>query len=319
MVQKTYNVVVLLITENNVDTIDRSIQSIFTQNYDLDRIKIVVVDNFSTDGTYEKLMDYIISNDISVYRLDKKYIKTRIMYHANLMLQFTLHKYITILNPGDILRPDYIEKCCSLMDNSPSINSRVLICETDILDENKNVIVQNALYNESKLLERSKDFITLFINGLGHKVQCFYQHGTISNSLVELPHFVDFTDLFKNAFLLINTDFLYEKEVLATTCKIKYDDPLEDLLFRYYFIIRLVIYRGTINNESTAYLEPLITENEIYEKLSLFALQYALEAIDESKFEVAEKILLFAEMLDENIIKNSSFIELSTVIKNNFQ
>ena len=204
-----YNVVILIMTDNSVDVIEPTILSAVNQTFDKTHLKVVVVDNYSTDGTYEKLLTYIKKHDISVYRLKRKYLKTRLMYQANLTLRYTLHRYITILMPGDVLADDFIEKSAGFMDNSTSNNVRILLCETDVIGEKKQVITQVPLYETSRILNAQDHFIELFINGLGHKVQCVYRVGSIPNQLVDLSHFVDFTDCFKKAFLLISVSYTH--------------------------------------------------------------------------------------------------------------
>lgn len=314
MQAKPYNVVVLLLTFNDYEDVEKSIQSVLNQNFDKNRIKVVAIDNFSDDGTYEKLLQFVISDKIAVYRLEKKYIKTRLMFHANLLLQYTSYKYITILNPGDVLYPNYIEKCCNLMDNSPDIDSKVLVCETDKFVNDVVEVNTKSLFKNSFIIDKTKNFMDFFVNGIGHKLQCFYHNGVIPNVLVDLPGVVDFTDAFKKALYLLNTNFIYTKDNLACISETIYDDPLDDLFYRYYFIIRFVIQRETINDNSTAFLEPLLNNNKIYEELSLLALSYAKEAIAENKLELAGKILLFGEMVNEEICELPEYIDLSRII-----
>lgn len=316
MKTNNFDVIVLLLTDNCIDIIDRSIQSVLNQSFNPEQIKIVVVDNNSKDGTYEKLINYVKSDNISVYRLAKKYLKTRLMFQANILLQYTLHKYITILNPGDILYPEYIEKCTSILEDSSYLNAKVLFTEVDFHDANGKVSNQVPLFDKSCVLEMKKHFMELFTNGLGHKVQCFYHHGTIANVLVELPHIVDFTDCFKKAIFLLNSDCIYIKNNLACISKTKYVDKIDDLAFRLYFITRLKIYRDTFCNEGTDHLEALNSKEEIYKNLSQLALQYAYESVLENDIPTANNALLFSEMAYEKILFSEFYLTIKNALTN---
>lgn len=315
MSSSTYNIVVLIFTENNVDDIDRCIKSVLNQTFDSKRIHIVVVDNFSTDGTYEKVLQYVESNKLSAYRLDKKYLKTRTMLKATRLLRHTPYKYITILNPTDTLSPECIEKCSRMFDESTNPNVRMLFCETNLVSSNGVAIEKETLFEENNILEKNKNFIDLLLNGMGNKIQCFFQNGAINYELVELPHFVDFTDCFKKSYFLIDGDILYLKEKLATVVKTKYEDPIDDLMYRLYFLTRLKISRENIKTEDTEFLEPLNSNSKINESLAMLALDYASETILDKDFSLTNKILLFAEMVNEDIITNELYLSIKNEIE----
>ena len=52
------SIVVLVVTHNNVDEIDKTWESIQAQNYPKENIWTCFVDFDSTDGTYEKILSY---------------------------------------------------------------------------------------------------------------------------------------------------------------------------------------------------------------------------------------------------------------------
>lgn len=53
---------IVIPTYNCVDCIDRTMKSIADQDYDGKKLYIVVVDFGSSDGTYEKLLTYSMTN-----------------------------------------------------------------------------------------------------------------------------------------------------------------------------------------------------------------------------------------------------------------
>ncbi len=314
MQNKYYDIIVLLLTDNSSQIIDRSIQSILNQTFRRERVKIVVVDNHSTDGTYEKLIEYVKSNNISIYRLDKKYLKTRLMLQANQLLRFTQHKYLTILSPGDMLYPNFLEKCASLLDDDSHTDTRVILCHVDLMDNDGRIFNQPPIFEKDRILEKKKHFVEVLNCGLGHKVQCFYRCGMMPVDLFELPHFVDFTDCFMKAWYLMSYQCMHLKENLACVSNRKYSDKIDDLALRLYFITRLKVFRETVNNEGTAFLDGLYSE-EISINLSKYALRYASEALADGDTGTANKILLFAEMIFEDIIHTEYYSELKKNIE----
>lgn len=303
---KTYNIVVLLLTDNNAQTIDRSMQSVLNQSIFSERIKIIAVDNHSTDGTYERLLGYMKDNDISVYRLDKRYLKTRQLLHANNLMRHTMHGYMTILEPGDVLYPDYLERCTDLLDEPIYTDCRIIFSEVDFFDDEGKVTKQTPMFDEDRILRKKDTFIEVFSKGMGHKVQCFYRAAVTPKSLFELPHFVDFTDCFRKAFFLQFLRGMYRKDRMACICKTKYPDKVVDLVSRLYLITRLKVFRDTINDESVAFLKGLDSE-DVARNLSRLALDYASESLAEGDAGTAERILLFAEMVYQDIVRTEIY------------
>lgn len=306
METKTYNIVVLLLTDNNAQTIDRSVQSVLNQSIFSERIKIIAVDNHSTDGTYEKLLGYMKTNDISVYRLDKRYLKTRQLLHANNLMRHTMHGYMTILEPGDVLYPDYLESCTDLLDNPINTDCRIIFSEVDFFDDEGKISKQAPIFDEDLILIKKDAFIEVFNRGMGHKVQCFYRAGGTPMNLFEFPHFVDFTDCFRKAWFLQAHSGIYTRTPLACICKTEYPDKVIDLVSRLYLITRLKVFRDTVNDESVAFLKGLDSE-DVSRNLSGLALDYASESLAEGDAGTAERILLFAEMVYQEIVRTESY------------
>lgn len=313
MENDNYDVVILMPTYNCVDTIDRSIQSIFNQTFDFSRIKIVAVDNYSTDGTYEKLLRYVVDYRISVNRLNKTYLETRLLQKSIQFLKFySDYRYFTLLNPGDILYPDFIDTCTTIMDRTRTSDdkTKALFCNTDIADQSEYITKQPPIFSESCILLKQKHLAQFFINGTRSKVQCFYCHGAIPDSLEEMPLYVDFTDWFKKAFFPFRFNCIYLKDALACINKPQYDDKLYDLILRYSLIIKFKIYRNSFPSDKNNYLDEMLLNEDIYKNLSYLSLEYTEELIQNNDLITANKLLLFAEIVYEDINKDDYFLSL---------
>ena len=303
-----YNVVVLLLTDNCADALDRSIDSVLNQSFDAKRIKIVAVDNHSTDGTYEKLLKYACSTGISVYRLKKKSFPTRLLRSALSYLTYTDHKYITVLCPGDILYENYITRCAEVMDEYCTPDRRLLICEADIAVEKDIIDSQTPIYTSNCILLKREHYKEFFINGVGHKVQVFFLNNTIPTMLPELPSCVDYTDWFSKAMYSFGNECIYLQDILACTKTFNCQNKIYDLILRLYTVTRLDLIRGTVFSDiSLSYLDSHDVAGKINNNLSLLALKYASEAVDDGDMSLAERILLFAEMVDEEVTGTENY------------
>ena len=310
-----YDVVVLLLTYNCIDKIEKSIQSVLDQTFDKNRIKIVVVDNHSDDGTYEKLINYVKDDRISVYRLRVKRTPTRLLLSANSFIEYIDYKYLLMFNAGDELYPNCIEKYTAIMDQYSDMDRRILICETDIKDECGNISSQVPVFTENCILLKREHYTRFLSNGVGHKIQCFYCRGVLSSNFSELPFIVDYNDWFKKALFSFKMGCIYIKDSLSCTLATKYDNDLYDLILRFNLVIRLELTRSSMySEENYKYLDELNSRKLIDQTLSSLALQYALDAQRKSDPAAANKILLFAEMINEDVIKTDLYSKLKYLI-----
>jgi len=318
MKNENYDVVVLIPTDNCVETIDRSLQSIFRQTFNSSRIKIVAVDNNSTDGTYERLLEYVIERKISVNRLHKKYLETRLLLKAIQFLQFYKdYKYFTILDPGDILYSDYLDRCTAILDKTATYKTKVLFCNSDILDDSGKKLEQTPIFSNNCILLKKEHLAQFFIKGTKSKVQSLFSHGAIHETLVEMPFYVDLTDWFKKAFFPFRDNCIYVKDALVCTCERDYKDKLYDLVLRFSLIVKFKIYRNSFPGDSNGYLDEMLLNVDIYKNLSQLAIEYAADAFDKNDLSSANKILLFAEIVYEDIVLHPHFIALKDALISN--
>jgi hypothetical protein len=303
-----FNIAILLLTDNCVDKIDKSLESIRSQNFDSKRIKIVFVDNASLDGTYEKLIEYTRTMDLAIYRIREKCLRTRLLQEALSFLDFTDYKYITLLEPGDVLFPDFIKSCTSVMERHATHVRRVLITETERIDASGHSIQQRPLFSESCMLQKRLHYPYLMAHGTDHKVQCFFSKGTIPMVLTELPFFIDHRDLFKTAAFSFSNEWIYLKDVLSRLSVSNCEDPAKDLMLKLYLSIRLDLINGTVFADMPKGEDNnLPSQTMINECLANLALKYAAQAYDKNDHDSAKKLMLFSELVDETILKHKAY------------
>lgn len=317
MLTADYDVVVLLFTRNCREALPRTIESVLGQTFDKNRIRLVAVDNNSTDGTYESLLAYAQNTSISVYRLSETQLPTRLLRKTTATLDFAEWKYITIVNPGDTIYPNFIEKCSELMDRFTDSGNRFLICETDLL-KNGVVMKQNPIFSSSCILMKREHYPHFFLHGMGHKVQCFFSRKAIPESLPELPFCVDYTDFFKKAVYSFTAECIYVRDALACTSPAPCEDMLKDLILRLFLVKRsehsiAALFAG----KSFKYLDLEGTRSQVHENLARLALQYASQALEDGQVKAAEDILIFAEMVHDDITRTDLFSALKAAVAGN--
>lgn len=312
-----YNVVVLLLTENCLEKIDKTIEILHRQTFNPLRLKIVAVDNGSTDGTYERLIKHSLESNLSVYRLKEKDLPTRLLRLALKFIEYVDYKYITLLRPGDILYPEYIAKCAEVMDKYADIERRVLISEADIFDDSGTLVHQIPIFSNNCILHKRIHYTYLLAIGSQHKIQSFYCKKTIPNNLPDLPFCIDHTDWFKMAFYAFFGECIYLKDSLSLIHATPYEDPFYELMLRLYQITRLEITKNTLFSDMPLDDNKNVPSMEFVKtSLCRLALKLAAHALDKSDAKTAKKIMLFAEMVDENILNLDEYHLLDQFLKN---
>ena len=170
------NVQVLIPTYNNVDDIDRTIESIFAQTFPKENIYIAVVDFGSTDGTYEKLLKYNRYH-LAVYQT-RKSVNSRTMIAELYKLTRRAAPggefyYETVLRPGDYWYPEYLEMVTRVIYEERAFNPVMLISEVDIEQRNGVVIRRKKLLDSRQIINGNRDLILYSEKGYMHNIMCF--------------------------------------------------------------------------------------------------------------------------------------------------
>lgn len=316
MMKDTYNVAVLIFSENCFSKVHKSIQSALAQDFDPRRIKIAVVDNASTDDSYERLLGLAASNPIAVYRMRKTYLPAQLLRRSLRILKYFDWRYMTILNPGDVIYPDYVATCSRVMDTNPDFDRKALFCEAHVIGAGGEVVAQKPVFADNCILRKREHYTQFFMHGTGHKIQAFFAEKAFSRHLSDLVFCADYSDWFYKAMLAFNTDCIYLQKVLAGIALREDTDLLEDLVLRLYLVKRLDLIRGTVFADM-AYgcLDEVPSEQVISQNLSKLALHHAGQALCSGASETAQKILLFAEMVNEQIVDTPLFAQLEQSLR----
>ena len=118
-------VTVIIPCYNHSKYISKCIESVLTQTYA--NIELIVIDNGSTDNSYEIIRKYLIRRNFKLIRFGNNIPPGEINGPLSIALKVTSGEYISLLFSDDWLMPDKIEKQVLLMlRSSPSVG--VIYC-----------------------------------------------------------------------------------------------------------------------------------------------------------------------------------------------
>lgn len=300
---------ILIIADDRMEKLDKTIDSILKQTIEKELIRVLIIDNASQDGTYEKLLEYEIKYPqlISVIREKQPTIRGRLLKSLIRHLRFAQVGSSLLLNPGDIIYPDFIKEARTLLYLKE--DAKCFIYEVDLF-EGDGVVKQSPIFEENCILTRiCKDVYYKY--GIGHKVQVFYRKLPIDLS-VKLPYY-EVTEKHHDwlAVSFHREDMnVYLKKTAGCICE-EIIDYKQDLIEWAFFIKRTLyaVETQVFSTKDAADME----KDEIaaaYHCLAVMALQYTLKNLKKGLFEDAEDALIFAEMMKADIVKDDYYQRL---------
>ncbi len=172
---------IIMPTYNRENVIKRSIESILTQSYQ--DFELIIVDDGSTDNTYQKVMEYEDSR-ICYLKNDRKMGANRA---RNIGIQHAKGDYIAFQDSDDVWRRDKLEKQMCMFQNTEYLDviySRYLLH----LLNGEDMLVPNIKYTEDMLQKRIA-YTLASANVIGTptlivKKKCFYEDGLFDEKLL---------------------------------------------------------------------------------------------------------------------------------------
>lgn len=229
---------ILIPVFNEVNEIDVTLQSIWNQNYEKEDIFIVAVDFGSTDGSYEKLLSYPTFH-FGVYQYKGDFTeRTKFSLAAGFLKYQYLkeRKYSILLQPGDIIYPDYIKKMLEAIETFSDRDFQQLpymvVSEVDIKRNNGKIIHRKPLYPKEKLLIMGEELERYQEHTYQRNVICF------GGKLEDRRHrmFSAANERIWYSKVMITSAgecMVYVPERLACIKERFYEDELEEILLRW--------------------------------------------------------------------------------------
>lgn len=304
---------ILIIADNSIEKLDKTINSILKQTIEKELLRVLIIDNASQDGTYNKLIEYEIKYPelVSVIREKQPTTKGRLLKSLIRHLRFAQVGSSLLLNPGDIIYPDFIKEARTLLQLKEDV--KCFIYEVDILEGNT-VINQNPIFKDNCILMKiCKD--AYYKYGIGHKVQVFYRGRPISLD-TKLPYYevIAKDHNWLAASFYRENDNAYLRKTAGCVCEEAIDAKQE--LIEWAFFIKRILYAVETQVFSTRDAVDMDKEEiaAAYNCLAVMALQYALKGLKRGVLEEAEDALTFAEMMKVDIVEHKSYKKLQEVV-----
>ena len=264
-------VLVLIPVFNNIQDIDLTIQSVLTQDFDKDNIYITAVDFGSTDGSYEKLLEYS-SFSFSLYQYKGNFTRSAMPALARkFFIGSDGWQYQLLLMPGDVIYPQYLKKVTDKMKKfrieNPEKRLEFLVSEVDIRCEDGIVEFNNPLCTEEGILQVGENIKKYLEKSYKNNMICFggeivsnlHRHFSLQNERIWWNEI---------ALSKMAENIVYLPERLACIKERYYEDELREILLRWEE--KILFMRKQSNEVEAARME---VESKFLERiLALYAL-----------------------------------------------
>lgn len=307
----------LMIADKNMKHMERTIESILAQTLAHSRLRVLIIDNASTDGTYQRLIDYEIKYPqlISVIREKQPTTRGRLFKRMIQHLRFSDVEFSMLMEPGDVIYPDGLIKAATAMRISGQC--RCAVFEADLWD-GENVNKQTPIYRENCILNKLCG-IRYYTDGIGHKVQVLFRGLPIDLNM-KLPYFAIaveqdewFTQLFYPKIYR-----MYIREPIGCIA-VKETEDVVDVLVKKTFFLKRSFYPVETNVFSCFSAADMEAEELAagYRLLAVTALQFAVEKLEKRDFKQAEDCIIYAEMMDLSITDEPAYQEIKKALGEN--
>lgn len=304
-------------TYNNVDDVDATFAGILEQHFPADAIFVIFVDFGSTDGTYEKLLDYG-KERIGVYRILHG-IPGRTMpsYAIQLRNEQPLG-YPILLHPGDVLYPNFLETMIGVYERNQNNEHGIgiIAAEVDLFDGNGNVVSNRPVFDDSCLIRgRTGDVSAFFESGIFNNVVTFGggYYNTVSTSSVQHNN--------RDWWIQLSTyagvkDVIYINKPLACFKERRYEDEVDELAFLFARI--LSDYKWRTSNPDIIKNAAAVEEALMLGKtaLSSFALWRSFISFGRDRKREAEDCLDMAKIMQPSVVKTEQWGKMRDLLGN---
>lgn len=296
---KTYVIYIIIPVTNGRELIKKSLQSILDQTYSRKELRVLFIDNCSSDGSYEQILEYVskYSELVSVYRMKRVTTQARLIKQAVEYLRFSQVHFSMFLNPGDTIYPEFIKEAINIFHMKKSVNS--VVSGIDIEHVDGSIEKQHPIFTDDCILDKVVNSDLFFTAGIGAKVQRIFRYLPfgLAERLVDVEKMIDLHDWLsmaypkrgKMAILSANFGSMLETKV----------DVIFDLMTKAYSLKSQFYLTET--KENKVIQERKLTEvsdmEAAYRTIAMDALFAAVRAGTEGDHDTVRKCLVFAEMM----------------------
>lgn len=313
---KTYCIYTIIPVYNQIGLIDDTMSSILAQTYPQKELRVLFVDNCSEDGSYEKILQYVKDYPqlVSVYRMSNRTKPARLLKQAIAYLRFSPVHFSMLLNPGDVIYPNFMAKVIELMHFRTEVTA--VYTNVDIKRIDGEVEVQKAVFTDSCIIDKEYDNSLFFAAETGAKVQVIYRGmvTTPTERLLNLEKRTDIHDWMSASYPNINK-VAYLTESLGCICEPPKRDVMFELMTKAYSLKSQFYMTETSANYIEQNKRDVSDMKAAYRRLAENALLYAVEEGRKGNNDLAEKCLIFSEMMDSDVVEAAAYQRLQNALQ----
>ncbi len=310
MIEEVDKVRILISTCNQKQPLQRTLDSIRLQTYGEDNIEVIIVDFGSDEEMYLWMLNYPMKH-LAIYRKDSRIREALDYYTANLLsiMSSRIHnKYILELCPGDIINPEYIQKCITLMNQYKNQEVGGIICEAMLEDEEGVVKRQNPLFDKDRIITRN-DRLEYLTRGATHRILYFDKRkemdagANFDGWLYYDPHYWTYRFTQGNN---ENMLYLHDEGGSIYTESINCNNILQKMIATYVSILQFI---RTYENSETDRIN-LKEQTQIYINFAYLSLIMACECAKQGEDKAAEDCCLFSKVIYLPISETNLYNEI---------
>ena len=303
-------VAIIIPTHNCIEVIDKTIESALEQDCGKERIRVVVLDNCSNDGTYERALQFAMKypEQMAIFRLTEPTKLSYVLKKGYDILHLQQKAYVDfayslILYPGEYLASNMISSCIALFEKHGE-NFKIVVSEVQITGETEVTplqVVNNIIDRELHIIEivnRNVKMLYRGIDFLGYTVKGIVQFITNYN--------LYFSNLIDDKALYLNQCCCVKEKV-----NIDYRDELFARLYN--LKMKFLIDYQLIQKGEEPIRYSIETMDKAYKALAQLALKYARQAVGDNEVQSGSDCLEFARMICLDIEEEKSYIELKNI------
>lgn len=288
---------------NNEKYLDICIQSALNQEYE--NTEIIFIDDASTDKSLEIANRY--SEKIKVYKNDTNLGQAN---NTNRAISLSSGDFIVILHSDDQLFPTFCKTLIPLIESSPNIV--MAVGERQETDETGEIEKITPFYNTDCTISGEKQAKVFMMMSFLPCQVLFRKKTFFDSGMINERHIINLDGLLWFQ-LSLHGDVAYTKNEVSI-----YRIHQENTTSTYNKTLNHMIeYYTTLSEmfklaKGREYLEQYFSQAE--KRVAVLTLRYLKDILKNKDFKLAKQYLKLAEVFDEEIIKNSEYMEIYKIL-----
>ncbi len=286
------------------------LDSAFGQTYQ--NIEVILLDNCSEDNSLEIAKPYIKKG----LRLCRNPFNIHTNSYKILGNVMTEGKYIMLLPSDDYILPEFVEKCVAIFEKYPNVG--YVHTERKFVNETGEEEEADPFYNCS-FVAPGEDVMPIFMmTTVAHPAQAMYRK-TVFQSIGGYNQFVEHTNADKTLWFFLSSvsDYAYIREELARVRVGQYTETtISQVNFQHPLLMTLTLMYFADYARDKKLFKVLEREEQAKDKLAVEMLEFCAGMLMNDIFDVAEKYLIFCQVVSRKILDNKVYRELDHMCKN---